>query len=89
MIVIKRSSGGSYIVAEMTGALWRHKIGAFRVVPYFAREHLEIPDEIRKIIKDNQSTLEDIERLPVDDELTLRNEDYLTGNMNLNDSDDD
>lgn len=89
MIVIKRSSGGSYIVAEMTGALWRHKIGAFRVVPYFAREHLEIPDEIRKIIKDNQSTLEDIEQLPVDDELTLRNEDYLTGNMNLNDSDDD
>ena len=50
MIVVAESKGGSYVVAEMTGSVWHRKVARFRVVPYFAREHIDIPEGILKII---------------------------------------
>ena len=46
MVVIRRTTGGSYVVAELNGALWSHKVAQFRVLPYFARSKIELPDNI-------------------------------------------
>jgi len=43
LIVISRNKGGAYILAELNGTLYHRPIAAFRVIPYFARAHLDLP----------------------------------------------
>lgn len=44
MIVVSRNKGGAYIVCDLDGTLAHAPIAAFRVLPYFAREILILPD---------------------------------------------
>jgi hypothetical protein len=44
MVVISRNKGGAYIICDLDGTLGHAPIAAFRAVPYFAREHLDLPD---------------------------------------------
>jgi hypothetical protein len=85
MIVVKVSKGGSYILAEMTGAVWQQKIAKFRVIPYFARRRIEIPEGIMSVIDLNQSELEKIEEQP--DEDTPLGRDYLMDEVRMTGSD--
>jgi hypothetical protein len=86
MIVVAVNKGGSYIVAEMTGAVWHHKVARFRVIPYFARRRIDIPEGIMKIIDTDEAGLEKIRNLP--DEDVYPDRDYLMDDIRLVDSDD-
>ena len=82
MIVVKETKGGSYIVAEMTGAVWQQKVAKFRVVPYFARRKIALPEGIMKIIDLNDLELERIEAQPEEDDVLL-SRDYLMDDVRM------
>jgi hypothetical protein len=44
LIVVSRNKGGAYIVCELDGTLFHSPIAAYRVIPYFARQFIELPD---------------------------------------------
>ena len=44
LIVISRNKGGAYIICELNGSVFDRPIAAFRVVPYFARRSLTLPN---------------------------------------------
>ena len=43
LIVISQNKGGAYIVSKLNGSVFDHLIAAFRVIPYFACQHIDIP----------------------------------------------
>ena len=45
LIVVSRNYGGAYIICELDGAVLDRPIAAFRVVPYFARETIDLPND--------------------------------------------
>jgi hypothetical protein len=45
MIVVSRNYGGAYIVCELDGTVLHCPIAAFRVIPYFARSTIYLPEE--------------------------------------------
>jgi hypothetical protein len=46
LIVISRNYGGAYILAELDGTVLHRPIAAFRLLPYFARKNIPLPDEL-------------------------------------------
>ena len=86
MIVVKENKGGSYILAEVTGAVWHRKVAKFRVVPYFAREKIDIPEGILAVIDASEEDLVHIENL-VDEMEEPPDRDYLLDDVRMNDSD--
>jgi hypothetical protein len=58
VVVVRRTAGGSYIVAEMDGAVFQSKIAQFRVLPYLARERIDLPEGILKLIDLNPEQLD-------------------------------
>jgi hypothetical protein len=83
MVVIRRTKGGSYVVAELNGALWQQKVGVFRCVPYFARKSIELPDNVLEWLEISEEGLQKIlSSEDVDQEWTGGN-DLTFGDMNL------
>ncbi|KAG6872854.1 hypothetical protein C0992_009322 [Termitomyces sp. T32_za158] len=48
LVVITKTKGGNYIVAELDGSVWQARVAAFRVVPYKARKKLTLPQGLEK-----------------------------------------
>jgi len=85
MIVVADNSGKSYIVAEMSGAVWQQKVGKFRVLPYFPREKIEIPEGIMSIIDTDEAGLNKIRAQPEED--VPLDHDYIMDEVRMIDSD--
>ena len=59
MIVIRRTKGGSYVIAEMDGSVLKEKVAAFRVLPHAARyEPIQLPENIHDLIDLDSEQLE-------------------------------
>ena len=52
MIVVRRTYGGAYILAELDGTISLTRFAAFWVIPYFPRTNIPIPDLDDSIIAD-------------------------------------
>ena len=70
LIVISRNKGGAYIISELNGSVFDHPIAAFHVIPYFARQHIDVPplDELIDITLRQLCELEDTTLSDLDDE---------------------
>src|ERR1700734_1972372 len=44
LVVISRNKGGAYIICELNGSVFDSPVATFRVIPYFARKSLLLPD---------------------------------------------
>ncbi|TFK18548.1 hypothetical protein FA15DRAFT_603116 [Coprinopsis marcescibilis] len=58
MVVVRRASGGSYILAELDGSISKLRFAAYRVIPY-------IPRDIRRV---PVTTITDIDPAALEDE---------------------
>jgi hypothetical protein len=81
MIAVRRSRNGDYVVATMAGAVLRQKVAKFRVIPYFARRRIAIPDNISDILDTDPEILDKLEELEPDETMITR--DYLNEGVNL------
>ena len=42
-MVVRRTQGGSYIIAELDGSVAHFRVGAARLLPYRARTKIKVP----------------------------------------------
>jgi hypothetical protein len=57
MVVVQRTQGGSYRLAELDGTVSKMIYAAFRLVPYFPRSHISVPlDKLTGLANENDST---------------------------------
>ena len=66
LIVIARNCGGAYLLCELDGTVFDRPVAAFRVVPYFARKDIPLPENFMDVtperieeMKDSQSQGDD------------------------------
>ena len=70
LIVISRNKGGAYIISELNGSVFDRPIATFRVIPYFARQRIDVPplDELIDITSRRLRELEETTLSDLDDE---------------------
>jgi len=49
LVVVSHNFGGTYIISELDGSVLHHPIAAFRVIPYFTRKSIPIPENFINI----------------------------------------
>lgn len=63
--VYRHTRGGSYVLQELDGAIWRQPVAAFRLLPYISRDDpvledlMQDPDEEPPLAPDEERDIED------------------------------
>ncbi|KNZ71346.1 hypothetical protein J132_00009, partial [Termitomyces sp. J132] len=80
LVVISRNRGGAYILCELDGSVLHRPVAAFRLVPYFAREHIAVPSDAFDIDTSRLRELEQTDLVDDDDtgEVASEEEYYLS-----------
>ncbi len=60
LVVVSRSQGGSYVLAELDGMIMGGKVAQFQVIPYLARRSIKLPENIHDFIDVSPATLENL-----------------------------
>ena len=55
-----------YIISELNGSVFDRPIAAFRVIPYFARQHIDVPP-LDKLIDITSRRLHELEETTLSD----------------------
>jgi len=50
MVVMRKSQGGAYILAELDSLVWQNKVAAFRVLPYLSRRKLNFNLKVKELL---------------------------------------
>jgi hypothetical protein len=68
LLMVSCNKGGVYIVCELDGTLYHNPVAAYRIIPYFTQEYIELPDfekysniSVKRLCEMEQSTAEDPE----------------------------
>jgi hypothetical protein len=61
MVIVRQTSHGAYILAELDGAVSKLRFAAFRVIPYHARRRMNIDLENSFVFPDADEETEDAE----------------------------
>ncbi|KAG6806053.1 hypothetical protein H0H92_012864, partial [Tricholoma furcatifolium] len=69
IVVILRNKGGAYVLCELDGSVFHRPIAAFRVIPYFARKAIALPEGALDVDTEQLRRLEETELF--DDEEAL------------------
>ena len=86
MIVISKSRGGSYVIAELDGSVFHQRVAGFRVIPYFARTSIELPSNMEELIGISKDTLKEIEETDLAEEEVFER-DMMFENVKLTEDD--
>ena len=60
LVVIRRTRGGSYVLAELDGSIVGGTVAQFRVIPYHARHSIELPRKIHDLIDVSPQTRKEL-----------------------------
>ena len=44
LVILGRNKGGAYLLCELDGSTFARPVAAFRLVPYFARKKIDLPN---------------------------------------------
>lgn len=68
LIVLSKNKGGAYILCELDGSVLQNPVAGFRVIPYFARRRIELPEGMEDISTERLRKMEEQELLGEEDE---------------------
>jgi hypothetical protein len=68
MVIVHQTTHGAYILAEMDGAISKLRFATFRVIPYHARQRMNMDLETFFVFPDADEEMEDAEDVMETDE---------------------
>ncbi len=57
-VIVRRTKGGSYVIRELSGAISRRGIAAFRIIPYIVREGIPALETLQDVYSEEENSAE-------------------------------